>query len=61
MAGTRLVLGPTEGRTRVPAVASTMRDYSKEAYFTALLIAAARSVFSQENPPSFSGARPKWP
>ena len=31
------------------------------AYFTALLIAAARSVFSQEKPPSLSGARPKWP
>ena len=33
----------------------------EEVYFTALLIAAARSVFSQEKPPSFSGARPKWP
>ena len=31
------------------------------AYFTALLICAARSVFSQEKPPSLSGARPKWP
>src|SRR5436190_3720950 len=28
---------------------------------TALAIAGARSVFSQENPPSLSGARPKWP
>ena len=30
-------------------------------YFTARLIASARSVFSQEKPPSLSGARPKWP
>src|SRR6185312_693720 len=30
-------------------------------YLTALLIAPARSVFSQEKPPSLSGARPKWP
>ena len=30
-------------------------------HFTALRIAAARSVFSQEKPPSLSGARPKWP
>jgi len=28
-------------------------------YFTALRIAAARSVFSHEKPPSLSGARPK--
>ncbi len=28
---------------------------------TAFLIAGARSVFSQENPPSLSAGRPKWP
>src|SRR6185437_3146784 len=28
---------------------------------TAPLIASARSVFSQEKPPSASGSRPKWP
>ena len=28
---------------------------------TALLISFTRSVFSQEKPPSLSGARPKWP
>ena len=30
-------------------------------HFTAALSAFARSVFSQEKPPSLSGARPKWP
>ena len=28
---------------------------------TALLMSFTRSVFSQEKPPSLSGARPKWP
>lgn len=31
------------------------------AHFTAALSAFTRSVFSQEKPPSFSAARPKWP
>ena len=38
-----------------------MTRVESQVYFTALLIAAARSVFSQEKPPSLSGARPKWP
>jgi hypothetical protein len=30
-------------------------------HFSAALSAFTRSIFSQEKPPSFSGARPKWP
>ena len=36
-------------------------EAARKAYFTALRIASARSVLSQEKPPSLSGARPKWP
>jgi hypothetical protein len=34
---------------------------SREDQPTALLMSFTRSVFSQEKPPSLSGARPKWP
>src|SRR6516164_2320160 len=33
----------------------------REINHTARLSSSARSVLSHENPPSFSGARPKWP
>ena len=45
------------------ALMSVMVDRSRPqaAQPTAPLIASTRSIFSQEKPPSASGARPKWP
>src|SRR5271169_149123 len=60
-------------RLSFPAIAKTrmagtslrlcrpLREFCRSCQRNALLIAEARSVFSQEKPPSLSGARPKWP
>ena len=40
---------------------SMSRRSTQIATYTAPFSALTRSVFSQEKPPSFSGARPKWP
>ena len=48
-------------RTSAARPARLACEISAASQAAAFLIASARSVFSQEKPPSASGVRPKWP
>src|SRR5690606_2699497 len=60
--GHRILAAPLSRGMTVRILLSVIAALARcAAYLNALLIWLTRFVCSQENPPSFSGARPKWP
>ena len=60
-AGGRSACARAAARTSAARSCARRRLAGVRLQAAAFLIASARSVFSQEKPPSASGARPKWP